>query len=559
MKDARVLGPKDAESFVELRDPTSLTPAALVGMVDAVRSWEIFMSQGHQYGQRAKWEHALQAFNSALSVCECVENFPNATRYRHLVLGELGNINRRFGRHEQAKNILERALAEMGPSLQRVHFSGELGVVYGKLDRLADAKRAFEIQYNAAKQLRFERAMCRAVGNLGIVNYQLFQQNHDDVLLNLAIQQLIERVQSARHIKETIDAQAIDPNTKARWIKDATTWESIGLSRLSVCYAARGNAKEAMTVALESVNITSSSEDCTVIALSRYFYGHALLLAGQRGEAVKHFNLPERCTTAIALCKEPSDEHRQHLREVVEAGAEIDLIDEEGYTALDYAVFSGDAATENLVLQGLRRRLDGDVERKLMQRQREARLRKGYRELFQEKLRPVLLGNGGGGDGSDYLQNLRRVYADALAGDEDKRRLFDEFRFVRYSDFLRSGKLPGWSDGLAQQFTSELGANRQGDVVEYVVFFSYRWINKDQGVSSPDDTNHSQYRRMVRAAEAFLRIHPSVDRERLSIWVVSPQPKKAPPLSISISVDLSQRIMPASTRTNRCQVSPPCL
>lgn len=129
----------------------------------------------------------------------------------------------------------------------------------------------------------------------------------------------------------------------------------------------------------------------------------------------------------------------------------------------------------------------------------------------------MLLGNGGGGDGSDYLQNLRRFYADALAGDEDKRRLFDEFRFVRYSDFLRSGKLPGWSDGLAQQFTSELGASRQGDVVEYVVFFSYRWVNKDQGVSSPDDTSHSQYRRMVRAAEEFLRLHPSVDRERLSI------------------------------------------
>jgi hypothetical protein len=316
-----------------------------------------------------------------------------------------------------------------------------------------------------------------------------------------------------------------------------------------------------MAVALESVNITSSLEDCTAIALSRYFYGHAFLLAGQREEAVKHFNLPERCTTAIALCKEPSEEHRQHLRIVVEAGAEIDLIDEQGYTALDYAVFNGDAATENLVLEGLQRRLDGDVERKLMQRQREARLRKGYRELFQKKLRPVLLGNGGGGggDGSDHLQNLRRVYADALARDEDKRRLFDEFRFVRYSDFLRSGKLPGWSDSLTQQFMSERGANRQGNVVEYVVFFSYRWINKDQGESSPDDTNHSQYRRMVRAAEEFLRLHPSVDRERLSIWVVSPKPKVAPPLSVSISIDLFQRIMPALTKTNRCQVSPPCL
>jgi tetratricopeptide (TPR) repeat protein len=135
------------------------------------------------------WEHALQAFNSALSVCESVENFPNATRHRHLVLGELGNINRRFGRHEQAKDIMERALAEMRPSLQRVDFSGELGVVYRHLNRIADAKRAFEIQYNTAKQLKFERAMCHAVGNLGIINYQFYQQSQEDSLLDLAIEQ----------------------------------------------------------------------------------------------------------------------------------------------------------------------------------------------------------------------------------------------------------------------------------------------------------------------------------------------------------------------------------
>ena len=556
MKDARVLGPKDVESSIQLRDPAGTTPAALVRMVDAVRSWEIFMGQGRQYGQRAKCKHALRAFNSALNVCESVENFPNAVRYRHLVLGELGNTNRRFGRHEQAKDILERALAEMGPSLQRVEFSGELGVVYRRLNRPADAKCAFEVQYDTAKQLKFERAMCHAVGNLGMVNYQLFQQNRDDVLLSLAIKQLIERVRSARHIKETINTQETDQNTKARWIKDATTWESIGLSRLSLCYAARGNAKEAMTVALESVDFISSSEDSTVIAMSRFFYGHALLLAGQREEALKQFNLPEACTTAIALCKEPSEEHRQHLREVVEAGADIDPSDEHGYTALDYAVFSGDAATEKLVLEGLRLRLDGDVERKLMQRQREAKLRKGYRELFHEKLRPVLLGRGGGG-GGDYLQNLRRVYADALAADEDKRRLFDELKFVRYSDFLRFGKLPRWSDGLAQQFLSESGESHQGDVAEFVIFFSYRWINKDQGASSPDDAKHTQHRRMVRAAEEFLRLHPSVDRERLSIWVVSPT-QESPTALHQCPIDLFQRIMPASTRTNRCQVSPPC-
>jgi tetratricopeptide (TPR) repeat protein len=527
VKDAHVLGPKDGESFTQLRDPAGVTPAALAYMVEAVRSWEIFMAEGQHHAQRAEWEHALRAFNSALNLCESVEDFPNAARYKHHSLGELGNTNRRFGRYEQAKDILEKALAEMGPSLQRVEFSGELGVVYRHMNRLADAKRAFEIQYNTAKELDFKRAMCRAVGNLGMVNYQLSQQNHDGKLLDLAIEQLNERIQSARDIKETIDSQGTDAVTKARWLRDATTWETIGLSRLSLCYAASGNAKGAVTAALESLNITIASHDSTVIALSLFFYGRALLLDGQREEALRQFNPPNSCTPAIALCKEPSEEHCQYLHELVEAGADMDLADEHGYTALDYAVFSGDAATEMIVLEGLRRSLDGDVELKLEQRHTEARLRKGYRELFQDKLRPVLLLDPGSDSGG--LPNLRRVYADALAADEEKRRIFDGLKFMWYSDFLRFGRLPRSSDGLVQHFVSESETASSGDSQQgtsgaagFVIFFSYRWINKEPGAVSPDDSKNTQYRRMITATEQFLKLHPSVDRERLSIWMVRP-------------------------------------
>lgn len=530
VKDARVLGPKEAESSIQLRDPAGVTPAALASIVDTVRSWEIFMARREQHAHRAEWEHALRAFNSALYLCESVQNFPNATYYRHLVLGELGSTNRRFGRYEQAKDILERALADMGPSLQQFELSGELGVVYRHMNRLADAKHAFEIQYNTAKQLKYTRARCRTVGNLGMVNYQLSQQNHDDTLLELAIEQLVERIESARAIKEAVDTEPTDSITKASWIRVATTWESIGLSRLSLCYTACGRAKEAITVALKSLHITSCSEDSTVIAMSRFFYGRALLRDGQCEEALKQFNPPTACTPAIALCKEPSEEHRQYLRELVEAGADMDLTDEQGYTAMDYAVFSSDTATEKLVLEGLRQRLNGDVERKLVERLTEAKLRKGYRELFQEKLRPVLLG-GGGGDG---LQDLRRVYADALITDEEKRSMFDGLKFVRYSDILRFGKLPRSSDGLAQHFMLESGGSHQGSTAEFVIFFSYRWINKDPGASSPDDTKNTQYRRMVKATEEFLRLHPSVNRESLGIWVVGHKQSTFPPLSISI-------------------------
>ena len=517
VKDARVLGPKDSDSSVQLRDPAGVTPATLARMVNAVRSWEMFIEQGRKNARRAEWEHALQAFNSALNMCELVEIFPNVTRYRHLVHGELGSATRRFGRYAQASELLEMALAEMGPSPERVEISGELGVVYRHMNRLADAKHAFETQYETAKQLKFDRAMCRAVGNLGMVNYQLSQQTHDDALLELAIQQLLERVQSARSMKEAIDVQATDPNIKVHWMKNATTWESVGLSRLSLCYTLRGNTKDAINSASEALKIASTMKDSTVIAASRFFYGRALLLDGKHDEALKQFNPPEACTPAIALCKEPSEEHLQYLGELVEAGSDMDLVDEQGYTALDYAVFSGDMVTEKLVLEGLRRKPDGDVERKLVLRRTEARLRKGYRELFQEKLRPVLIRGGS----SDTLQNLRHVYADALAADKEKRHMFDRLKFVPYSAFRRFGRLPRSSDGLVECFMSDSSVGHRNDATQFVIFFSYRWINKDQGVSSPDDTENTQYRRMIRAAEEFLRLHPSVDRERLNVWVVS--------------------------------------
>ena len=73
------------------------------------------MRLGQKHAQCPEWDHALQSFNRALSLCKSSKHFPNATRYRHLVLGELGNTDRRFGRYE-AKEILKGALVEMGPS-----------------------------------------------------------------------------------------------------------------------------------------------------------------------------------------------------------------------------------------------------------------------------------------------------------------------------------------------------------------------------------------------------------------------------------------------------------
>ncbi|KAI8165877.1 hypothetical protein KHU50_006981 [Colletotrichum sp. SAR 10_65] len=443
-KDAGVLGPKNGNSFAQLRDPAGITPFALAEKVEAVRSWEFHMNEGRQHAQRTEWEHALRSFNNAIELCKSDKSFPNASRYRYLVLGELGNTNRRFGRYETAKNILESSITEMKPSMQRVEFSGELGVTYRHMDRLEDAKRAFEMQYNTARGLGLE-------------------QSH----------------------------------------------RKLGHARLSICHYARGNVQEAVRSALASLQMTENSPDTTVRAISRFFYGRALLLEGRRKEALGLFNTPGTCTPAIAFAKEPSKEHRGYLRELVGVGADMEIVDEHGYTALDHAVFNGDTETEAVVLDGLGKTGAANI----AQRQAEARLRKGYRELFQEHMRPTLLGGGG-----DKVRDVRRVYANALATDGEKGKMFDVFKFMRWEDFRKFGRLPRSSDGLARELLSRPAETVEAGA-EFVIFFSYRWINKEPGAKSPDDAVHTQYRRMQTAVEQFLCLYPMVDPNKLGIWM----------------------------------------
>ena len=52
----------------------------------------------------------------------------------------------------------------------------------------------------------------------------------------------------------------------------------------------------------------------------------------------------------------------------------MDFTDEEGYNALEYAVFNGDIRMVKLVLDGPRHSLEEGVENNVMQRQSEARL-----------------------------------------------------------------------------------------------------------------------------------------------------------------------------------------
>ncbi|KAG7123642.1 hypothetical protein HYQ44_002278 [Verticillium longisporum] len=473
---------------------------------------------GKKHAQQAEWEGALRDFSYALSICDTFASFAHAKFYRCRVLKELGLANRCIGRYEQAMAFLQQGLIENGDEATQelIILSGELGVVARHMGRLDDAQKAFQLLYDAAKKLQWKKPLCRAVGNLGMANFQLSQQRHDGRLLDLAITQLNERVQLAQHLGE-VAADGVSPAKAASRRQLAVTWESIGQSRLSLCFAVQGNTQAAVDAAHAALKLSHTLEDPAVMALSRFFYGRALLFQGGVEEAMAQFNLPSACSCAIALCKEPSSQNYEYLRELVDVGANMDLVDNQGYTALDHSVFNSDAAMEDLVLEGLRRQLGDHRQPEFARLQVEAKLRKGYRELFQEKLRPVLLSNGG--DATKSLRSLRHTYDESLSSDGERGRMFDRLKVLRYTEFLAFGRLPRSNDGLVLPLVSRSTLSHQPDTVEFVIFISYRWINTEKSRDSPDDVNNTQFGRMVTAVEAFLRLHPSVEPSRLGIWL----------------------------------------
>lgn len=473
------------------------------------------MDQGERNGQHGRWEHALRSFNDAYALCEACD-LPDPDTKRSTVLYKLGTTNRRFGRYELARTHLESAASAAGSSTLRIECGVELAVIYRHMERLGDAKKAFELQYHTAKQLDCKLSICRAVGNLGMLNYQLSQQNHDQDLLRLAAAQLQERIERARDIQASVDVAADSDEESGRWTADAIRWEAVGSSRLSLCFLARGDVERAVESSRAALQLTlGKSTDATMVGVCRFFHGHALLHAGLRDLAMEQFDPPgTECTPAMALCKEPTSEHCRYVRELVDAGADMSRVDENGYTALDYAVFGGDPVMQRLVMEGLRRQLRSGDE--LLQEA--ARLRKCYRELFQETLRPILSKYRGAGflGKENRLQELREAYANLLVSDDAKGSVFDPLRYVPFPDFIRQARLPKHNDNTVQEFS----ANPAARTCTYFVFISYRWVDKAGGISSPDDMDNRQYSRMVNALEAFLELHPSVQRETLGIWLV---------------------------------------
>lgn len=487
---------------------------------DTVTDFNSHLQKAAAYHAKAEWELKLRELYHAKALCES-KGFPDAARSRQKVLAELGSVERRLGRYDVAARLLQDELADDArPDAHRLTVLGELATVHRLMDDLQKAKEACQTQFDLAKGLSFtaEAEMCRAIGNLGMTNYQLSQEQRDHQLLLLATQQLHERVDRAAKLQERLQEEA---SLDSDFLEKARTWQSTGYDRLTLCYAANNNTLKAVQIGAISREMTRSSPDPTVRALSRFFYGYALLRNGQRNEAMVHwsFHTPEdMCTSVIALCKEPSQENCEYLLILVCEGVDLDKYDEQGYTALDYAIFSGDRhakQAEAILLQGFDRVLPStEVE----ERRQNAMMRKHYREVFQDHLRPVL--NEGR---STCIAHMRQKYAELLSRDKVKRSMFDSFKFVPYTTFKAHGNIPHSKDGLVQQYKNPESNKKEGALARFVIFISYRWIGRldTPPIEGPDDSGHTQYRRMLDAIEGFLEKHDDLTEDDIDIWLVS--------------------------------------
>ncbi|KAF4832580.1 hypothetical protein CGCSCA4_v013595 [Colletotrichum siamense] len=508
-RTSSILAPVDC-AYNQESDAEATTPATIAAAIEAFRSWERLYQRGLAHTRGNELEEALRAHHSALAICDGNTGLPHAIHYRYVVIAELGYVYRMLGRFARASEYLEEVVKNMPSNESRLKALGELAVVYRHLDKLNDAKRTCEEQYESAKLMGLELETERAIGNLGMVNYQLFLLNHDEEYLTVAIKQLEERVDICRRLRASTDSQE-DSLRKAAKAQTATAHEAIAFHRLSLCYTVQGHLDKAIGAACDGQKLAIQSGDPSKIAFSRLYYGRALLLDGQKEEALAQFNPSDGYTPVAALSKEPCEEYRGYIREMIDAGADLTLRDRSGYSALDFAVYSGDELTQDILIEALNRQLNHDeVQQHPSESALESALRKGYRELLQEVLRPVLLE----ADKRSSITRLRQAYAKALATDKEKALQFDAFKYVRFADFARHGKLPKSSENLTRRFGDD------GDEELYVIFMSYTWSKQKRvGGFSPDDMENTKYHQMMSALESFLLEHPDVDPKTVCVWL----------------------------------------
>jgi hypothetical protein len=204
---------------------------------------------------------------------------------------------------------------------------------------------------------------------------------------------------------------------------------------------------------------------------------------------------------------------------MADAGVNFDTYDEQGFSALDHAVLSDSPNAREaipIVEKALRNALkltSDDINKEILIRKRQAEVRRQYRIIFQEHMRPVLRKKPSGA-----FSELRKIYAEFISQDTKERRMFSRYHYISYIDFVSYGKLPTSASGLAKQLFHGTGETLEPKEDDFVIFISYRWIG---GGNGPDDSSGTQWRRIINAVEKFKKVNHHLDPERLGLWLVS--------------------------------------
>ncbi|KAH8126941.1 hypothetical protein FP744_10007668 [Trichoderma asperellum] len=486
----------------------------------SVEEYQRLINRANEYHKQALWQEKLRLLQEALFICEDSE-FPEADRRKQELFFDVAGIWRRLGQYDRAEKMLQQSLgAYKNPTSSfRASVLGELGLMARHDNRYHEARDLFREQGRLAREeppsIESEAEICRAIGNEGMSTYNLWQlaSPPDPTLLDAAFSQLQERITRAQELQQRI----LNEDPRSKYLAMAQTWEIIAMDRLTLCYIAAGKTEAAVHVAEESQR-KQSRQDPTVTAFSKFYYGNALWHDGQVGKALEQWNAPSgTCSAAMALCKEPSKEHNEHLQLMADAGVNFDAYDEQGFSALDHAVLSDSPHAREaipIVEKALRSALQltsEDVDKEILIRKRQAELRRQYRTIFQEHMRPVLRKKSSGA-----FSELRKIYARFISQDTKERRMFSRFHYMRYTDFVNYGKLPISTSGLAKQFSDGMGETLEPKEDDFVIFISYRWIG---GGNGPDDDSGTQWRRIINAVEKFKKVNPHLDPGCLGLWL----------------------------------------
>ncbi|KAK3616829.1 hypothetical protein LTR56_025698 [Elasticomyces elasticus] len=322
-----------------------------------------------------------RCLESALRCCE-KEGFPDRTRCKQKVYGRYGALQRRYGRFAKAATVLEKGLSldehdpneslaqlavprlkdgvsalgsnartgelERTNNMERLEILGELGTVYRHMDDFTKAGHAFDLEYKLGTQLVWQ-----AEAEPSNPSRQR--------MLEEAIQDFKRRIELASSLRQRLSSLPNDYEAQ-RLSSKTHSWEAIGVVRLVLCYVATGQIEDALKQSERGITLCETMADPTSRAHARFYHGYALWHRGRdkdKVEAKRLFELHgpdkrDRCTPAIAFCKEPSAEYRGYLAFLIdECTVRVDHYDESGYTALDYAIFSGDEKSEDSIIRGL--------------------------------------------------------------------------------------------------------------------------------------------------------------------------------------------------------------